>query len=115
MFRESKFEIPNYKDLNLEKRIELLKSKYDKDISKIALLETSIPISTYFKKVNEIEVIIQDFNNDLSFYLEDYKSGVTKIDENIAFLIGFLYESVRKQMSSLKNSKYDSMIPFIEN
>lgn len=109
------FIIKNHTTLSLEQVIKELKIKYDKDISNMAFLDSDITDSVYCRKVDEIKVMVKNFNSDLIYYLTDFKNRLKYIDFDITFLISFLFETTCKEMSSIENSSYNSMIPYIKD
>ena len=115
MSRQPNFIILNHSDLSLEKINKKLKDKYCKDMNDIAFIDYSITNKQYIEKVKELDLIIENFNYDFSYYLYDFKRNLKDINQNITFLITSLFDSVCKEMSSAKNNRCDYMLPYIKD
>lgn len=109
------FNIPNYNELPLEILIKTLKEKYIKDINEVYLINYSITTKTYYEKVDEIELIVKDFNSDLTYYLNNFKNTIDNNDVNIIYLVNYLLTSVWNEMSSTRQSSWNYMLSHIED
>ncbi|AIN72765.1 hypothetical protein FPG101_02885 [Flavobacterium psychrophilum FPG101] len=98
------FKIDNYNVDNLESNITEVKAHYCKSMHSITDVSCDISMFDYESKSEEVENVFNDFKNDTTYYISDFKSKYVSATNSVNYLLNELLNSIWSDYKNLKET-----------